>query len=509
LWAEVLRYWGHLFVSKLGRPSPKQVALHRLETATNYDEWYQHAAELDRLRGRDTWRRNPVSRRYDHRLIYARLEHLCEIDLTQDLSSMVFLLRSGLVRNLGGINEPQLFLPAYSGTKLLIEEYTYRIINILQFIRQTTVGPAVIPRHLQASFFYDTRQSYGRTVLILNGGSTFGLCHLGVAKALWESNLLPRIMYGTAVGALIGALLCCHDDTELPALFSTQTIDLSAFRRVERRGHVVRKLGRFLKFGYLMNVRVLEECIRDNIGDMTFEEAYLKTGRILNIMVSPHRRFESAQLLNYLAAPNVVIWSAACASTAKLGLFEQVNLRVKDPAGHITTWTPPMALLIPTGSLGDGASRDGFDPTVLSDFEQPYARLAELFNVNHSIISDASPQQHLPFVFSPHHREPGPSCFGKLVRLLTGEIRHRLTQLYQLRLLPVALEGFMTVKAPNTITLSPSFQLTDFYNMYAYPTPSSLPYWILKGEQAAWPDIRLIHNRCAIEFTLDKALDQL
>lgn len=43
-----------------------------------------------------------------------------------------------------------------------------------------------------------------------------GLYHIGVVKALFEQDLLPRIISGTAVGALIAALICIHTDDELP-----------------------------------------------------------------------------------------------------------------------------------------------------------------------------------------------------------------------------------------------------------------------------------------------------
>ncbi|KAJ1928859.1 triacylglycerol lipase [Tieghemiomyces parasiticus] len=536
LWAEVLRYWGECFYARLARPSPSGDLQRRLVTAYDYASWYTGALEWDRLQGNDDWRRNPLSSHYDHRLIDARLAQLCEFDLTQDLTGMLFLLRSGLVRNLGGLNEPVLFTRAAAGTKILVEEYTRRVVHILTCIRDAT-GPAV-PRHLKASFFYDTRQCYGRTVLVLNGGSTFGLCHLGVAKALWENRLLPRIIYGTAVGSLIAALICCHSDAELPDLFSTARIDLSAFRRVARRGHVARKLNRLLKFGYLLNVRVLEDCTRDNIGDTTFAEAYAKTGRILNIKVAPYRRHEPPQLLNYLTAPNVVIWSAACASTAALGLFERGDLLVKDAHGTLAAWHPPGAA-IPTsksggqcGPVGDydyycGDDDDDDDLVDVSDPRQPYTRLAELFNVNHSIVSDASPRR-LPLWSSPpaplghhpdHHRLSPTnlvSILGSLAvrlgrlagRLVTDELQHRLAQLRQLRLLPAALESFTVERTAASAVIAPTFRLTDFYNMYASPTPDSLPYWILKGEQATWPEIPLIRNRCAIEFTLDAILDQ-
>jgi hypothetical protein len=43
---------------------------------------------------------------------------------------------------------------------------------------------------------------------------------------------------------------------------------------------------RLLRKGYLFDVGVLEECIRANVGDLTFEEAYARSKRILNITVA-------------------------------------------------------------------------------------------------------------------------------------------------------------------------------------------------------------------------------
>jgi TAG lipase/lysophosphatidylethanolamine acyltransferase len=63
---------------------------------------------------------------------------------------------------------------------------------------------------------------------------------------------------------------------------------------------------RFLREGYFLDVTVLEECVRANVGDLTFEEAYIRTKRVLNITVATTGRGGVPNLLNYLTAPNVV-----------------------------------------------------------------------------------------------------------------------------------------------------------------------------------------------------------
>ena len=59
--------------------------------------------------------------------------------------------------------------------------------------------------------------------------------------------------------------------------------------------------------GVVFDSEVLRACMRDNLGDCTFLEAYNKTRRVLNISVSSSTMFEMPRMLNYLTAPNVVI----------------------------------------------------------------------------------------------------------------------------------------------------------------------------------------------------------
>ena len=36
-----------------------------------------------------------------------------------------------------------------------------------------------------------------------------GMYHLGVVKALYEQNMLPRIICGTSAGSLVASMVCC------------------------------------------------------------------------------------------------------------------------------------------------------------------------------------------------------------------------------------------------------------------------------------------------------------
>jgi len=99
-----------------------------------------------------------------------------------------------------------------------------------------------------------------------------------------------------------------------------------------------RKLRRALTTGHLMDVEKLQKALQENVGDITFHEAYERTGRILNITVSPGSDWEKPRLLNYLTAPTVLIWSAASASCALPGLYEAVELVSKNSKGELVPY---------------------------------------------------------------------------------------------------------------------------------------------------------------------------
>lgn len=122
-------------------------------------------------------------------------------------------------------------------------------------------------------------------------------------------------------------------------------------------GSTKRKLGRFLKSGVLMDIGKLEEFCRTNLGNLTFMEAHHKTGRMINITIGPSRlRSGAPPLLNFLTAPNVLLWSAACASCEQPGLYDAVDIWAKDVNGS----------LVPMWCCSDTTSSSGSRRSVLA-----------------------------------------------------------------------------------------------------------------------------------------------
>jgi TAG lipase/steryl ester hydrolase/phospholipase A2/LPA acyltransferase len=116
------------------------------------------------------------------------------------------------------------------------------------------------------------------------------------------------------------------------------------------------------------------------VGDITFREIYHKFGWNLNITVTDKNE---SRLLNYLTAPNVLIWSAIVASCAIPGMFDCADLMMKGENGDCFPYCPP--------------SRDIHftDGSVAGDL--PMQRLSELFNINTFIVSQVNP--HIaPFI---------------------------------------------------------------------------------------------------------------
>lgn len=66
------------------------------------------------------------------------------------------------------------------GTKKLIEDYFDEIVRQLNFICDCNTGELTLDDKLE--FFLNTRQGLGRTALLLSGGATLGLNHVGVIK---------------------------------------------------------------------------------------------------------------------------------------------------------------------------------------------------------------------------------------------------------------------------------------------------------------------------------------
>jgi TAG lipase/lysophosphatidylethanolamine acyltransferase len=436
---DICFFWLRKLYELYIRKNPLREKLKQLKNVSNYNEWKATAAEIDKLTNMEVWRQNFILKHYDYLLINDRLKLLRQARLDGNSQLIMSLFRSGLIRNFGGILQKKLYIKLYMGTKTKIEEYISEVLCCLNFLNDSVTGRlartaahsyghgstsfgasggrnaqlvqrefVMNSRQLKLDFFHDARQSFGCTALLLQGGSLFGLCHLGVVKALYFKGLLPRIIGGSAVGAAVASLVCTLTDHELiPILVAPATVMCNIDRLNhdvdERYGNVIENV---VKKGYSQDILIFLKFVRDTIGDLTFEEAYLKTEKILNIVIHPTHQL-IPHLLNYITAPNVIIWTAIYASIGTGVLSDNVQLYVKDFNNNIVPKLPgfEVKFLKPQevnylqqyfrdnhddkkggGGVGSGAFFNYHFKETL-----PYTRLTELFNVNHFVISLARP----------------------------------------------------------------------------------------------------------------------
>lgn len=556
---------------------PLKEYVKHLKNVKTYNEWKKVVIEIDKLTNLDLWRQNFISKHYDYVLIDERTKLLRKARINQDSSLIMSLLRGGLIRNFGGISQKKLYMKSYMGTKFKIEEYIGEVLNCLNYLNDSIImnnesnnaDYVMNSKQLTLDFFHDARQSFGSTALILQGGSLFGLCHLGVVKALYFKGLLPRIIGGSAVGAAVASLVCALNDDELiPILISIAdvmgNIDRLNHDVDERYGNVIENV---VKKGYSQDILLFLKFVRDTIGDLTFEEAYLKTEKVLNIAIHPTDP-SVPSLLNYITSPNVIIWTAIYASIGTGVLSDNVQLYVKDFNNNIVLQNEPLNVkfLKPqdvsySQHYFKSQSKDHYsDSSFNFKAKSAYVRLTELFNVNHFITCLARPYL-APFISNDlkHFNEYGRTRYHKLKprkaifqaqndfeddengddylyksqtsevyykdggfaiikhlkNIMGMEIQHRLELLDKLGLLSDTLKRFFIDEKPSfpqalssirEITIVPELRyfLQDFGRVFdVHKTMENIPYWILVGERSVWPLFPLLWTRCSIEFALD------
>jgi hypothetical protein len=277
-----------------------------MEEANSYLKWKDYAKELDSLEGKNKWKETMESGLYDYKGIKSLVKTLKKKMEFKDIRGLVHYVRVNLMKNLYSTLNPALYQSTYHGTKYLIEEYEKEMMKSIEFI--ATFNEKIFPLHKKLEFFSETRHSYGRTALLLSGGSTLGMYHIGVIKTLYEQNLMPRIICGSSAGSMIAAMVCTEPYENVPNLIERE-LKQGPFEYKIRENSIWVNLLRFIMSGALFDIEAVGRFLRDSIGDITFQEAFDKTAWILNITVTGYKEHDNHRLLNYLTAPNVLIWS--------------------------------------------------------------------------------------------------------------------------------------------------------------------------------------------------------
>ncbi|CAO3671710.1 unnamed protein product [Rhizopus microsporus] len=485
--------------NKLVNSNQKAYYEHLLKTATTYDEWAEAATKLDELEGLNEWKEQLEFPDYDWELVKARLDQLREIrKLNKGQSAMIFALRTSLARNLGDMGNLKLYSHAHIGTKNLTTDYIEEVVKQLNWICDESADPEEDPGlDLKAKhdFFMNIRQSFGRTALLLSGGGTLGMNHIGVVRTLYERNLLPRIISGASSGSIIASFICIKTEDELPYAFDPDQFKQDYFENSNEPESFFTRLQRLFSQGQFLDVDRLQRILRHYIGELTFQEAFNRTRWILNITVSSSTVYDMPRLLNYLTAPDVLIWSAVAASCAIPVFYGSTQIYAKDKNGKVVPWNPSEQLYI--------------DGSVENDL--PMNKLSELFNVNHFIVSQVNPHV-IPFLQKSNTPSKTRQITNFCMHLAKTEIQHRCTQLTELGIMPSffnKIQTIMSQKYSGDITIIPEVSYSDFLRVLSNPTAKSIRDAILRGERATWPKLSIIRNHLQIELAIDQILYRL
>lgn len=471
------------------RKKKKLAALEQeMSVAEQYAEWLAAARNHDDLSGMTDWRHVEHTDLYDYAQIRLRLDRLRNLRARSDHQGLLYALNEGIHGNMGGMGKGVLYRMAKAGTKRLIEDYIDEIDASLRLLAE--LDDSEIPAQQKLDFFYRANICFGRSALMLSGGGVLGFLHLGVVNVLLEQGLLPRVISGSSAGALVAGVLACHTDEEMVAFRDPAIL----------RNEASRDVGFFRQLltgsGPNISLEDLEQLIERLVPDMTFEEAYAKTGRQVSVTIAPAEPHQRSRLLNAITSPNVYIRSAVMASCAVPGVFPAVMLMARNVHGEPQPYLP---------------GRRWIDGSVADDL--PAKRLSRLFGTNHHIVSMVNP---IATAFIPKDEDRGAltKAAGSLGVGLGREFLNFYRGLAQKRgdnwprfnMMLHGLHALMDQEYTGDINIMPSFRLANPLRLLSHIDEQELMEIIEHGERACFEKVESIRRCTQISRTLEQIL---
>lgn len=462
----------------------------RMDGASSYDEWRELALRHDELSGMQRWRQVDQTSQYDYAQIRLRLDRLRNLRARHDDQGLLFTLNEGIHGNMGGMGRSSLYRRARFGTKHLIEQYVDEMDDALRYLAE--LPDAVIPVQDKLDFFYRANICFGRSALMLSGGGVLGFYHLGVVKTLLEQGLLPRVISGSSAGALVAGVLGTHTDAGLGDFLDPAKIHFEARREASvfsrlLPGHHPR-----------LDITDLESIINRLIPEMTFQEAYEKTGRQISITVAPAEAHQRSRLLNAITSPNVYVRSAVMASCAVPGVFPPVMLMARNVHDEPQPY-------LPTRRWVDGSVAD----------DLPAKRLSRLYSTNHYIVSMVNPVA-TPFLRGNRDRSPVAGALGTLgvgigrevLNFYRGLVQKRGENWPRFNLLMNGIHSLLDQEYSGDINIVPSFRWYNPARLLSHLTEKELVELMEGGAHSCYPNIEAIRICTRISRTMEELLQR-
>ncbi len=459
----------------------------RMRQSDSYEEWVSAAKEHDLITGRDKWKSTEKSKSYDYENIRSRIATLRELKTNQDDVGLLFSLNEGIHGNQGGMGKSTLYERAKYGTKHLIEEYVDEIVDALIHISNIPESKEITGED-KLDFFERASLCFGRSALMLSGAGSLGHFHRGVIKTLLEHDLLPNVISGSSAGSVFAAVVGTYDDKELTELLAKDGLIDPLQEEIDSKPKALIR--------QQVDSASLKMTIESVIPDITFQEAYEKTGRRISITIAPYEEHQTSRLMNAVTSPNVYVRTAVMASCAVPGVFPPVMLMAKNVYGEAQPYLP---------------NRRWVDGAVTDDL--PAKRLARLYDVNHYIVSQANPLALAMMTGDQYN--PLPEGAKNLIRLSTHELLksgERFSRRY-LRQIPdvgKAMSMFYSVVAQDykgDVNIIPNFNFIDPQKLLGQLTTQEIDELVLEGERSTWPRLEQIRICSKIGRTLEQVLD--
>lgn len=236
-------------------------------------------------------------------------------------------------------------------------------------------------------------------------------------------------------------------------------------------------------------------------GNITFEEAFERTGKHVCITVSASRangRTAQRLLLNHISTPHVTIASAVGASCALPGVMAPTKLISKNySSGELEPFEV------------DGV--EWIDGSVQADL--PFQRIATLFAVSSFIVSQTN--FHIVPLLNKSHHPNARSLYWRLFQTAEWDIRGRVLKLSRLGLFPHIfgqdISKVFQQKYHGNLTIVPRFTTmqTIGLKVLANPTEAEMENYLKYGQMAAWPHLNAIRDMIRMERALDDCLKRL
>ena len=424
--------------------------------------------------------------KFDQRIIKGRLEELKTTRAEGNVDNLLYYFSEGVHGNMASMGAPELYENGADEDKELVGQYIQELVEGLQQIADFPDN--VLGLQDKIDFFSRTSQAHGKSALMLSGAGSLAPFHFGVCRNLFSQDLLPKIISGSSAGAIIAAIFCSYNDQELAELLGPNEME-QKFKAVHDG---------YSKTQSMLDADDVLSIIDAWIPDITFAEAFNRTGRYLSISVAPAELHQQSRTLNSITTPNVFLRETIQASCAIPGIMKPVTLAARNPEGDKVPYVK---------------SRSWIDGSVTDDL--PANRLRRIFGCNFFITSQTNPLV-LWSISSPRSASVAGDFYDfwqttckEWIKTIYPHTQHYVQNLYPLNIMTRMWYSMFTQDYTADVNILPKQTLVEPTSILEKISPEKAMELVLEGERQAEPNIERIKNCTKLGAKLDSILNNL